>query len=337
MHRSRDEYDARLEDLMAAGSGTPSSDPAAELDVQPPADLPPEHADAWRQGYVRARTEAAAGQDPGPRVHAPADEPPPTPHGVHSPHATHLPAAVGPPPGPRRRAPLIVGLAALAVLLVVGAFGVGRLVAPEPDGAPAVDGSSAREDAAADGEARGDGDARGEGPASSAPPAAGRAPRYRGPVDAVAVTGSSASCQSGDSVDGAGNPTRYPPAHAHDADLSTAWRCDGRGRGERLTLRLPSGTTVAEVGLVPGYAKTDPVSGVDRYAQNNRITRVRWHLGDGRSVVQRVSGAADDRSMRTIRVPRTRTDRVVLEVLASRAGPRNTIAVSEVRIAEPAR
>jgi hypothetical protein len=214
---------------------------------------------------------------------------------------------------------------------VVGAFGLGRLVADAPGGASAADGSAERTATAGDAQVRGD------GAGATTTPAADRARRYRGPVDAVAVAGSSASCQSADSVDGAGNPTRYPPAHAHDADLTTAWRCDGRGRGERLVLRLPPRTAVAEVGLVPGYAKTDPVSGVDRYAQNNRITRVRWHLGGGRTVVQRLSGVAGDRSMRTIRVPRTRTGKVVLEVLASRAGPRNTIAVSEVRIAGPAR
>jgi hypothetical protein len=156
-------------------------------------------------------------------------------------------------------------------------------------------------------------------------------------VQAVGITGATASCQSGDSVDVAGNPVTYEPARAHDADLSTAWRCPGNGRGERLTLTLPDSTVVAQVGLVPGYAKTDPASGEDRYAQNNRITRVRWHFDDGSSYVQRMRGNPGDRSLRTFRVPETVTSWVELEILASAAGPRDTVAISELAVAEPAR
>jgi hypothetical protein len=203
----------------------------------------------------------------------------------------------------------MVGLAVLAVLLVVGAFGVGRIFA---------DGPTADEPTAGTGEGQ---------------PEAGEP--YQGAVDTVDVAGSSATCQAGDSVDAAGNPTSYKPAFAHDSDLSTAWRCDGRGNGEQVTLTLPEKTTVAEVGLVPGYAKTDPISGVDRYAENNRITRVRWHFDDGSTVVQKMSGAPNDRSMRTVRVPETETSSVVVEVLASRPGTRNTVAISEVRVASP--
>jgi hypothetical protein len=93
---------------------------------------------------------------------------------------------------------------------------------------------------------------------------------------------------------------------------------------------------VAEVGLVPGYAKTDAASGVDRYAENNRITKVRWRFDDGTTHVQTMSGSPGDRSMRTMRVPETSTRRVVLEILASQRGPRNTVAISEIRIGTPA-
>lgn len=205
---------------------------------------------------------------------------------------------------------MLAVLAAGGVLLVLAAFAAGRLVADDP--APAEDGSAPAA----------------EGASEAAP--------YEGAVTTLRPTGGTATCQAGDSVDEAGNPVSYPPWQVFDADLSTAWRCDGPGTGERLTLTLPDGARVAEVGLVPGYAKTDPASGADRYAENNLITRVRWIFEDGSRYVQRMKADPDDRSMRTMRVPETESDRVVLEILASRAGARNTIAVSEVRVGGPA-
>jgi hypothetical protein len=202
-------------------------------------------------------------------------------------------------------------VALVSLALVAAAFVIGRVVADD----------DTADDTAA-------GSAQAGGQAGGAERAA-----YDGPVEAVQVAGASASCQADDSVDEAGNPVSYPPANAVDADLSTAWRCAGPGTGETLTLELSGETRVAEVGLVPGYAKSDPASGVDRYAENNRITRVRWSFEDGSSVVQRMGPDPQDRSMRTVRVPVTVTGAVTLEVLASDPGARDTIAVSEVRVA----
>lgn len=89
---------------------------------------------------------------------------------------------------------------------------------------------------------------------------------------------------------------------------------------------------MGEIGLVPGYAKTDPASGVDRYAENNRITRVRWTFPDGTSVVQRLDGSPTNRSMQSLRVKPVQADSVTIEVLRSVRGARNTVAVSEVQI-----
>lgn len=209
----------------------------------------------------------------------------------------------------RRRPPLaVLVLAGLAVLVVLGAFGIGRLLA----------------DNAADSEAGDGGSGAGE---------KGGAEPYQGSVEAATIAKAAATCQAGSSVDAAGNPTTYEPANAYDSNLTTAWRCNGSGKGQRLTVTLPEETKIAEVGLVPGYAKTDPASGANRYAENNRITRVRWTFDDGSSFVQRMSGSARDRSMRTMRVPATTTRQVVMEILASKRGPRNTVAVSEIRLA----
>ena len=43
----------------------------------------------------------------------------------------------------------------------------------------------------------------------------------------VTIAGGTATCQTANSVDAAGNPTSYEPAKAFDSDISTAWRCDG--------------------------------------------------------------------------------------------------------------
>jgi hypothetical protein len=210
-----------------------------------------------------------------------------------------------------------MALVVLALVLILGAFGIGRLFAD----------NAASSDTGADTDAGSESEGSGEEQAASP---------YKGAVRAVPIADARATCQAGSSVDAAGNPTTYEPARAVDKNLSTAWRCDGSGAGERFTVTLPAETTVAEVGLVPGYAKTDPASGVDRYAENNRITKVRWRFDDGTTFVQKMNGNPADRSMRTRRLPETATSQVVIEILASQPGARNTVAISEIRIATPA-
>ena len=53
-----------------------------------------------------------------------------------------------------------------------------------------------------------------------------------------------------------------------------------------LVLDLGGPIRVAELALVPGYAKTDAADGTDRYAENRRITAVRWRFDDGTTVEQ---------------------------------------------------
>ncbi len=218
---------------------------------------------------------------------------------------------------------LFVGL---VLILVLGAYGIGRVLsssvggadvaAPEPDGVSLGDGG-VESDA---------------GQSEQASPKA-RKGAYDGPVAAVTVGGATASCQAPGSVDAAGNRVDYPPESVYDGDLTTAWRCRGAGKGQSLTLTLSSAGRIAEVGLVPGYAKTDPRNGVDRYAENNRLTRVRWTFADGSSVVQRLDGSPTNRDLQTMRIRPVRSDTVVLEVLRSTRGSRNTMAISEVGVA----
>lgn len=301
------------------------SRPEEPLDLPP--GLSPEMAEAYRRGYERARrrhepTVALGRHEPTvalgrhePTVRLGRAEPP---EPAAPPTVRRLLAATDRQRPTRRTGKLAgpVGVTVASAALVAGAFVLGRAVTHD-------DGTADLRDVAA-------AETRSEDRVSRS---GDRAP-YSGPVSAVAITGGSATCRSGSSVDAAGNPVDYAPWRAFDSDLSTAWRCDGPASGQRLTLQVPAGTRVAEVGLVPGYAKTDPANGVDRYAENNRVTRVRWVLGEA-SYVQNVPDDPYDRSMRTRRIPATRTGTVTLEVLATASGSRDTTPVSEVRVAAP--
>jgi hypothetical protein len=333
MNRERDNEYGSLRDLLGSfdeaeespdpdlGPDDPADpDPDAEpddLDEQAlPPGLPPEYVEAFRRGYERARGRgdlspvAEPGHEPTRVIGRPAAQP------KSRPERQPTPPTYDDEPtrdGDGRKVPLAaVALGAAALVLVAGAFGIGRMFADD----------TGSDDPDAEAVASG-GEAGGEEP-------------YEGPVESVRVTGASATCQAPSSVDAAGNQVTYEPAMVHDGDHSTAWRCNGRGQGQSLTVSLPEGTVVAEMGLVPGYAKTDPASGADRYAENNRITRVRWRFDDGSTHVQRMRGVPGNRSMRTMRVPETATSSVVVEILRSQPGPRNTVAISEVRIASPA-
>lgn len=213
-----------------------------------------------------------------------------------------------PPPGcfgsPVLRSARTTLLAVAAVVaLVVSAYGLGTLF-PEGDG-------EQRETA------------RGSGPSADATAVSVE--------DGAGIADVEASCIDAPSRDAAGRPTSYEPALVADGDPATAWRCSGNGRGAALRILLDETRTISRVGLIPGYAKTDPVDGTDRYAQNRRLVRVRWTFSDGTSLVQVLSTDPKDRRMQSTPVPSVDASSVRLEILASTpAGERDAVAISEV-------
>lgn len=238
---------------------------------------------------------------------------------------------------------LLVGL---ALVLVLTAYGLGRVLSgqvADTDTAPAEpDGVVLGAEGSADGGAEGSADGgaqpkKGRGAKDDAGARQGpKQKAYDGRVAPAAIDGVSASCQSDSGVDAAGNRVGYDPGNVYDGDRSTAWRCAGSGVGQSITLELPENASIGQVGMIPGYAKIDEVSGADRYAQNNRITRVRWLFSDGSAVTQRLNGSPAERDLQTMRVPETNADQVVVEILRSAHGARDTIAISEVGIGEVA-
>ncbi|HET9724155.1 MAG TPA: protein kinase [Actinomycetota bacterium] len=85
-----------------------------------------------------------------------------------------------------------------------------------------------------------------------------------------------ASSTAPSSTDAAGNVVTYLPANVLDGDVQTAWRTPGDGRGESLTLLFDTPMHVVRVGMIPGYAKTDPETGVNRFEQNRILREVRY-------------------------------------------------------------
>lgn len=330
----------------------------------PPPEVPEEFQDAYRRAYQEAlraggpdpddveHTQAVSlddleREDDAPR-HSTADEfVPPAPvvvpaggsHRSGARPAAPAPVPAAPKPAAQRTSRPAAGqqavatvqewrrhgwfvplvLALLAATLILIAYLVGRMFSSGVAGDEVPGGSAAATPTATAA-------ARSQKPT----PAAGKP--WQGPVDVVGPTGVKASCTAPPGVDAGGHKVGYEPANTYDADPTTAWRCNGAAVGQQITFALPAGVKVGQLGLIPGYAKTDPRSHVDRYAENNRITKVRWIFADGTSVDQTMSADPKDRSLRVKRVPPVASDSVTLQILEVSTGKRNTTAISEVQI-----
>lgn len=213
-------------------------------------------------------------------------------------------------------------LAVLALLLVVSAYVVGRAFAghvaersgsgDEPRVVMSEEGSSPQKQ-----------------PVLQQKAVAGA---WTGNVVPISGVRASTGCTSEPGVDAGGTRVSYNAANLTDGVADTTWRCDGSAVGQKLRLDLGREREVAEVGLIPGYAKTDDADGTDRYAEDNRVTKVRWTIG-GTVVEQTMSGDPQDRRVRLMRVPRTRARTVTLQILAVDKGARDLTAISEVQLA----
>ena len=308
---------------------------------EPPPEVPEEFAAAYRAAYERALAAQSEDVDPGQHAEAGLDE-----GGLprrRSPIrvGTHRSRAALPTPARRPEPELAdadddptwfermsgsawfvpVLLLLLGLLLILGAYTIGRAFADRVG-----------EDASADSEpsvVMSEGGAQGEKqPVTRQAPAKGA---WSGRVVPLRGVRAEAACTSPPGVDASGARVSYAAANLTDGVADSTWRCDGTAVGEKITLTLNGKQPIGEVGLIPGYAKTDPTSKADRYAENNRVTRVRWTIGDT-VVVQRLEDAPQDRSLRLLRVPRSTTDSVGLEILAVAKGARNTTAISEVEL-----
>ena len=268
-----------------------------------PPEVPEEYAAVYRDAYERALTEDSGLAD------------------------DLLSTEIAPEPT-ERPGWLLPAAAGAAVVLVLCAFVLGKMLSSDDTGdatgepAPTTHAPASKTPS----------HPPSKRPTTAKPTKRPGAKAWTGPVTPVAVNAVTATCTSRPGTDSSGKEVRYDASNTVDQDASTAWRCDGEAVGTVLTVTLPADTAVGQVGLVPGYAKTDPKSGADRYAENNRITKVRWTLADGRVVVQKLDPDPDSRKIQLVRVPRTATGSVSLEILAVERGARNTTAISELAV-----
>ncbi len=225
------------------------------------------------------------------------------------------PAPLPPPAPPRRRNPVIIMIVILLGLTVGAVGGIALLLQ-----------SDWRISASGSGE-------------SSVEEAVSSDPQHSGPVASLTPTQVGVDCQAPQSIDGAGQPVDYMPEQMSDGRMDTAWRCNGDGVGQVVTFSFPAGTTITEVGLVNGYAKVDPATGVKRYGEFRRITKVTWTFANGTSFQQSLNDGV--KTVQKLSVPPLSSDRVTLTIDSSTepgwtARGRDAVLISEVGFGGPA-
>jgi hypothetical protein len=127
------------------------------------------------------------------------------------------------------------------------------------------------------------------GPEPSIPPATSSSPTT-GAVTRLRPTDVLASSTAPNATDAAGHIVSYDAKLVSDDDPATAWRTAGDGGGQFLELTFDHAATVERLGMIPGYAKVDPLDATDRFSQNRRVTRARYVFDDGQAVVQDLAG-----------------------------------------------
>ena len=80
-----------------------------------------------------------------------------------------------------------------------------------------------------------------------------------------------------------------------------------------LTFTFDAPTRFTSVGLIGGYVKVDPLTGVDRFPQNHRVRQVQWTFDEATTVTQNL---ADSREMQTLPVDITATS-VTMQIVAT--------------------
>ncbi|MUM19076.1 discoidin domain-containing protein [Mycobacterium sp. CBMA271] len=204
-------------------------------------------------------------------------------------------------PNARSHRGIIMAFATLAGLLVIVGLGYVGYMAVRPNGSPEqTQGMLPANDP--------------KTTSSSASTTTAPLPPPSGPLKPVDIT---TNCvQAEDGTDSNGAKYVYDPAKAFDNDPLTAWRCQWKEQdGQSITTKFEHPMLVTSVGLIPGYAKTD-IDGSDRFAQNRKITRVRWEFSDGSSVKQQVPVS---RALASIKV-NVVTDSVTMVIEATEPG-----------------
>lgn len=134
-------------------------------------------------------------------------------------------------------------------------------------------------------------------------------------------------------LDLANNRVTYPATNMLDDNPESAYRVAGDATGSVITFRLPESSTITEVGLVNGYAKTDTRGGrtIDWYDRNRHILRVEWLFDDGTSVVQDLEST---RELQLIEIDAGETETIELRILEVSEPPRGPLSKDVTAISD---
>jgi len=229
-------------------------------------------------------------------------------------------------PQQRRSRPRISPLVAvmLAMVLVVGVFGIWLLTSDSPDDTDQVGintGESRNSSATPSNDDS-------QAPADDVEPPAN-------PSELASTADPKTPVTSPPSEDLLGNMVSFRAANMTDGVDSTAWRMPGSGAGQVLTFRLPSEAVLTQVGLINGYAKIgrdEKGHKTDWYDRNRKVTQVTWLFDDGTSVTQDLASTT---SMQTIDIDPVRTTVIRLKLVTVTNTPpkgRNYTPISEVTL-----
>jgi hypothetical protein len=163
-------------------------------------------------------------------------------------------------------------------------------------------------------------------PPSSSPSSSPPAPIPERILEGVQVTASSVAPPS---QDAAGNTVTYLPNNVIDGDVDTAWRTPGNGHGDTLTLLFDRPVNVVQVGMIPGYAKIDPVTSANRFLQDRIITNVRWSIPGIPATEQQFQ---PDPVPQLVRLDAVTTQITVRILGTTRAGGLDFTAISEIYV-----
>ncbi|MFA6298713.1 MAG: discoidin domain-containing protein [Nocardioides sp.] len=255
---------------------------------------------------------------PGPRFPLYADEVRP---GAPPPYAPTYPPAYSPPPSPpsgnHRGAGtpswlpwLVVGV----VLLLVGTVGTVLLLTGGDDDEPATDApASSAPPSASDSPT--DATTEPSTPTPTPTPTPSVTPTEPGePTDVAATATATVPRTAPPNTDVNGNLVRYEARNMLDGVPTTCWRMPGDGSGSTITVTLAEPTTLSEVGIVNGYAKTSDDGGriFNWYRGNRRVLAVEWSFDDGTVVSQSLQ---EVRRLQTVDVGEVTTSTVTLRLV----------------------
>ncbi len=164
---------------------------------------------------------------------------------------------------------------------------------------------------------------RDPGPTQSSSPSASQPQLIREGTQVIA------SHTAPSSTDAAGNPVTYVPANVIDGNVQTAWRTPGDGHDESITLIFDNPINIVRIGLIPGYAKTDPQTGADRFVQNRIIDTVAYKIPGLPNTMKRFRPLPVPQFVRL----RATTSRVTVKILdTTDSGGLDYTAISEIYV-----